>query len=104
MPLSLTQRAKRTGKRSQAVVGLDRWELEDAKARFDEVVRLAEMKGPQLVTIRGKEIAVIIAPEEYKQLLSKPKGHQPLVRFLQGLGLHTLKIERGKDTGSSRAS
>jgi hypothetical protein len=42
---------------------------------------------------------VIIAPGEYEQLLPKPKGHQPLVRFLQGLGLGKIEIDRERDTG-----
>ena len=99
MAPSLTQRTKRTGKRPQAAAGPERWKLEDAKAKFSEVVRRAGTEGPQLVTIRGKEAAVIIAPEEYKQLLPKPKGHLPLVRFLQGLGLHRIDVTRDKDTG-----
>jgi prevent-host-death family protein len=78
---------------------MERWKLEDAKARLSEVVRLAATNGPQLVTIRGKEAAVILAPEEYKQLLPKPKGHLPLVRFLQGLGLEKLDTTRESDTG-----
>jgi hypothetical protein len=41
---------------------LETWKLEDAKARFSEVVRLAGTRGPQLVTIRGKEAAVILLP------------------------------------------
>ena len=99
MPPSLTQRAKRPARRSQAVAELERWKLEDAKARFSEVVRLAGTEGPQLVTVRGKEAAVILAPEEYERLLPKAKGHQPLVRFLQGLGLDGIEIEREIDTG-----
>jgi prevent-host-death family protein len=98
MPPSLT-RAKRTAKPTQSVTGLKRWKLEDAKARFSEVVRLAGTHGPQLVTIRGKDAAVIIAPEAYEQLLPKPKGHLPLVRFLQSLGLDNIEIKREKDTG-----
>lgn len=98
MPPSLT-RAKRSGKRSPSITGLERWKLEDAKARFSEVVRLAATDGPQMVTIRGKEAAVILAPEAYKQLLPKPRGHQPLVRFLQNLGLNKLDIKRERDTG-----
>jgi prevent-host-death family protein len=81
----------------------ERWKLEDAKARLSEVVRLAGTNGPQWVTIRGKEVAVVIAPEEYKLLLPKPKGHLPLVRFLQGLGLDNLDIERESDTGREMA-
>lgn len=78
---------------------VQRWKLEDAKARLSEVVRRAGTKGPQLVTIRGKEAAVILAPEQYRQLLPKPKGHLPLIRFLQGLGLAGIDVERGIDTG-----
>jgi antitoxin Phd len=96
---STEHRARHTGKLPQPVAQLERWKLEDAKARFSEVVRLAAAAGPQLVTIRGKEAAVIIAPEEYEQLLPKPREHQPLVRFLQGLGLGKIEIERERDTG-----
>jgi prevent-host-death family protein len=76
-----------------------RWKLEDAKARLSEVVRLAATEGPQLVTVRGKEAAIILAPEEYRQLLPKPKGQESLVQFLQGLGLDGLDLEREHDTG-----
>ncbi len=99
MPAPLRKRTKRMGKQPQVVAELERWKLEDAKARFSEVVRLAGTKGPQLVTIRGKEAAVILAPEEYEQLLPKPKGRQPLARFLQGLDLHKIEIKREKDAG-----
>jgi antitoxin Phd len=30
------------------------WKLEDAKARFSELVRLARSEGPQRVTVRGR--------------------------------------------------
>ncbi|MGO9337776.1 MAG: type II toxin-antitoxin system prevent-host-death family antitoxin [Terracidiphilus sp.] len=99
MPSPLTRSAKRAGKSSPTLAGRERWKLEDAKAKLSEVVRLAATNGPQWVTIRGKEAAVVIAPEQYRQLLPKPKGHQTLVRFLQGLGLEKLDIERENDTG-----
>lgn len=78
---------------------MDRWKLEDAKARFSEVVRLAGSVGPQLVTSRGKEVAVILAPDQYNELLPKPKDQQPLMEFIQGLGLSGLEIEREYDPG-----
>lgn len=87
------------GAPARTVQGMERWKLEDAKARLSEVVRLAGTEGPQLVTIRGREAAVILAPEAYKELLPEPKEHQPLVRFLQGLGLSGLDLEREHDTG-----
>ena len=99
MPRAAERRRKPVGALARTVQSMERWKLEDAKARLSEVVRLAGTVGPQLVTIRGKEAAVILAPEEYKQLLPKPKGHQPLVRFLQGLGLSDLDLVREHDTG-----
>ena len=103
MPSPLTPGAKRPARPSRAVSGRGPWKLEDAKAKLSEVVRLAATNGPQWVTIRGQEAAVVIAPEEYRQLLPKPKDHQSLVRFLQGLGLEKLDIEREDDTGRELA-
>lgn len=83
----------------RATPNLNRWKLEDAKARLSEVVRLAGTAGPQLVTSRGKEVAVILAPEHYNDLLPKQKDEQPLIQFLQGLGLSSLDVEREYDPG-----
>ncbi len=43
------------------------WPLQDAKARFSEVMRAAE-KEPQHITLRGEEKAVLISAEEYRRL------------------------------------
>ena len=86
-------------KRSRTVAELERWKLEDAKARFSEVVRLAGTDGPQLVTIRGRDAAVILTAEDYERLLPKSDGRQPLVRFLQGLALDGIDVERDEDRG-----
>jgi prevent-host-death family protein len=108
MPATVTTSRKSPARRSHSVNGMARWKLEDAKARLSEVVRLAATEGPQLVTVRGKEAAIILAPEEYRQLLPKPKDHQPLVEFMQGLGkslglsegdLDRLDLTREPDTG-----
>jgi prevent-host-death family protein len=37
------------------------WSLQEAKAKFSEVVRLAQTEGPQTVTVHGRE-AVIVCP------------------------------------------
>ena len=44
------------------------WKLEDAKARFSEVVRLARERGPQRVTVRGRDAVVVLAAEDYARL------------------------------------
>ena len=35
------------------------WSLQEAKAKFSEVVRRAQTEGPQVVTVHGKEAVVI---------------------------------------------
>jgi prevent-host-death family protein len=43
------------------------WALQDAKARFSEVVRGAET-GPQHITVRGEEKVVVVSAKEYHRL------------------------------------
>jgi antitoxin Phd len=74
------------------------WKLEDAKARFSEVVRRARSIGPQRVTVRGEPAVVVIDAAELDRLL--PSSEQlPLVQFLEGLGLDDLDLTRQEDTG-----
>ena len=44
------------------------WQLQDAKNRFSEVINKAIHEGPQVVTRRGEEIAVVISKEDYNRL------------------------------------
>ncbi len=44
---------------------MDTWKLQDAKARFSEVVERALRDGPQLVTRHGENAVVIIAYREF---------------------------------------
>jgi prevent-host-death family protein len=44
------------------------WLLQDAKARFSELVRRARSDGPQLVTVRGREEVVVVAADEFRRL------------------------------------
>ena len=97
MPKTAAQIPKRKDERP--IAAMDSWKLEDAKAKFSEVVRLAATDGPQLVTVRGKEAAVILAPETYRQLLPAPKDQEPLFEFLKGLRLSEIDMEREFDSG-----
>ena len=42
-----------------------RWQVQDAKQRFSELLRVAHVDGPQFVTRHGREVAVIIDIAEY---------------------------------------
>lgn len=48
--------------------GLPSWKLEDAKARFSEVVRLARERGPQRVTVHGQDAVVVLSAADYARL------------------------------------
>src|SRR3546814_3753352 len=73
------------------------WKLEDAKARFSEVVRRARSDGPQRVSVRGKDAVVVVSAEEFERLLPPDPGYKPLVAFLEGLHLTGLDLTRERD-------
>ena len=52
----------------------DRWLLQDAKARFSELVRRVRSDGPQRVTVHGRDEVVVIAAEEFRRLRGDPTG------------------------------
>ena len=45
-----------------------RWQVQEAKQRFSEMLRAAEMGEPQIVTRHGEDVAVMIDIAEYHQL------------------------------------
>ena len=44
------------------------WQLQEAKAKFSQLVQKALDEGPQTVTRHGKEVAVLVSAEDYKKL------------------------------------
>jgi len=74
------------------------WKLEDAKARFSEVVRRARAEGPQPVTVRGRPAVVVLDAAEYERLAT-PKPTVPFVPFLESLHMEDLDLARERDTG-----
>ena len=75
-----------------------RWKLEDAKARFSEVVRHAREDGPQRVTVRGHDAVVVMSVEEFDRL-APAKPQAPFVAFMESLHLDGLDLERELDRG-----
>ena len=47
---------------------MNSWQLQKAKARFSEFLDAALKKGPQVVTRRGREEAVLVPIEEWRRL------------------------------------
>ncbi len=69
------------------------WALQDAKARFSEVVRKAKSEGPQRITVHGREEVVLISIDEYRRVKGDRSG-AALVELLNDSPLGEIKIER----------
>lgn len=74
------------------------WQLQEAKARFSEVVRQAAAAGPQWVTKQGKPAVVVLSADDYDRLRA-PRHRQSLSAFLRSSPLAgvDLKIERSAE-------
>lgn len=78
-----------------------KWALQDAKARFSEVVRKAKTEGPQRITVHGREEVVVVSVEEYRRIKGQPTG-EALVKLLQDSPLAGIKMERTRTRGHVR--
>ncbi|WP_414639761.1 type II toxin-antitoxin system prevent-host-death family antitoxin [Arenibaculum sp.] len=47
-----------------------RWRLRHARVGFGELVRRAAEEGPQVVTLRSREAAVVLSAEDYRRLIA----------------------------------
>jgi prevent-host-death family protein len=72
------------------------WQIQDAKQRFSEVLRAAATGGPQIVTRHGKEIAVVIDIDEYRQLRGQSSSFMAFLRA-DPIADDTFEIERQSD-------
>jgi antitoxin Phd len=75
------------------------WKLQDAKARFSELVRRAQTEGPQRVTVRGRDAVVVIAADELERLLPPAGDTVPFVTFMESLSVDGLDLARDRDLG-----
>ncbi len=62
------------------LAGYRGWKLQDAKARFSELVRRAREEGPQRVTVYGEDAVVVVSAAAFARMI------QPAARP----GLHEL--------------
>ncbi len=44
------------------------WAVQDAKARFSELLDVAASEGPQMVTKRGQTTAVVVSIDEWRRM------------------------------------
>lgn len=68
----------------------NRWQVQEAKGRFSEVIAKAERSGPQFITKHGREVAVLLSAGAYERLARRPNS--TLVEFLSHSGLSSLEL------------
>jgi prevent-host-death family protein len=79
------------GKSAVAKARRGYWVLQDAKARFSELVRKVRSEGPQHVTVHGRDEVVIIAAEEFRRLTGSVSG-EALIKAMQASPYRDINI------------
>ena len=70
------------------------WQMQEAKARLSEVVKRAELEGPQDITLHGRSVAVLLSRAAFERLSGLRAS---VVEFMQAsplVGLDELVFER----------
>ena len=75
------------------------WQLQEAKNRLSQVIDSAIHDGAQIITLRGKPAAVVVAFEEYQKLTSPRTG---LSVFFEQSPLYGVELDLGRSTDLPR--
>ncbi|MBK5970103.1 MULTISPECIES: type II toxin-antitoxin system Phd/YefM family antitoxin [Thiorhodovibrio] len=73
-----------------------RWPVQDAKARFSELLDACVSEGPQVVTRRGTETAVLVPIDEWRRLKVEARPSLKQLLLTDTARIDTLVPERGK--------
>lgn len=72
-----------------------RWQVQEAKQRFSELIRRAQNEGPQFVTRHGKDTVVVLTADEFRRL----RGDVPDFKdfLLAGPSFEDLTFDRNRE-------
>ena len=76
-----------------------KWQLQEAKNKFSEVVRKANEEGPQTVTKHGKDSVVVLSVEDYKKI---EQPQTSLLEFFQHSPLASVELDLDRDKSPAR--
>ena len=79
---------------------MQNWPVQDAEARFSEFLEACIADGPQMVTMRGAEAAVLVPIAEWRRLQSAARPSLKTLLLAEAARTEYLVPPRGK---SSRA-
>lgn len=75
------------------------WQLQEAKYKFSEVVEAALTDGPQVITKRGAETAIVLSYADYRKLLLTQKK---LSDFFRESPLAGVELDLTRDSSPVR--
>jgi len=75
------------------------WQLQEAKNRFSRVVENAVNNGPQIITKRGVEVAIVISFADYQKMVAT-RGR--LSTFFRDSPLVGIELDLTRDKSDAR--
>jgi antitoxin Phd len=78
------------------------WPVQDAKARFSEFLERCLAEGPQMVTKRGAEAAVLVPVDEWRRL--QAAARPSLKQLLLADTARATLVVRARGAGKRRAA
>lgn len=74
------------------------WQMQEAKARLSEVVKLAESEGPQDITLHGRSVAIVLSRASFERLSASGSSPVDFMRRSPLVGLDEIEFERDGST------
>lgn len=75
------------------------WQLQEAKSKFSSLIKLCET-GPQIISVRGQEKAVMLSMLDYNLLISGENAN--IVSFLRSSPLMGENLDLNRDCSPGR--
>jgi antitoxin Phd len=80
---------------------VSQWQLQEAKARFSELVRAAQERGPQTVTVRGEAAVVVVSQRQFRSLRTRA-ARPRLTELMRSSPLVGLNLDVERDRSLTR--
>jgi prevent-host-death family protein len=75
------------------------WQLQEAKNKFSRVVENAVNDGPQIITKRGVEVAIVLSYAEYQKMVA---SRGKLSTFFRESPLVDIELDLARDKSDAR--
>ena len=98
-PRHVAYRSGQSGQNDPTGCTMQSWQVQEAKARFSELMRDTVVNGPQAITVRGRRTAVVLSVQDYDRL-KRPRSS--LTEFLRKSPLVGIELDIERDRSPPR--